>query len=149
MATGFWDSQGVIYIEYLKKGKTVTGLYYAELLGRFAAELQNIRPHLAKKKVLFHHDNAPAHISALAKAKLVELGYELLPHPPYSPDVAPCDFFLFPNLKKSLAEQKLASNEEVVAATEAYFADLEKTYFSDGLKKLEQGQVYRAKRRLC
>jgi len=41
--------------------------------------------------LLFHHDNAPA----LAKAKLVEWGYELLPHPPYSPDLAPCDFFCF------------------------------------------------------
>jgi len=40
-------------------------------------------------------------------------------------------------LKKSLAGQKFASNEEAVAATEAYFADLEKTYFSGGLKKLE------------
>jgi len=57
-------------------------------------------PHLAKKKVLLDHDNAPAHTSALAKAKLVELGYELLPDPPYSPDLDPCDFFLFPNLKK-------------------------------------------------
>jgi len=100
-----------------------------------------IRPHLAKKKVLFHHDNAPAHTSALAKAKLVELGYKLLPHLPYSPDFAPCDFFLFPNLKKSLAGQKFASNENVVAATEAYFADLEKSYFSDGLKKLEHRWV--------
>jgi len=61
---------------------------------------------------------------------LVELGYELLPHPPYSLDLAPFDFFLFPNLKKSLAGQKFSSNEEVVAATEAYFADLEKKYFS-------------------
>jgi len=91
-----------------------------------------IRPHLAKKKVLFHHDNAPAHTSALAKAKLVELGYELLPHPPYFPGLAPCVFFLFPNLKNSLAGQKFASNEEVVAATEAYFADLEKTSFQTG-----------------
>jgi len=141
MATVFWDSQGVIYIDYLEKGKTVTGLYYAELLGRFDAELQKKRPHLAKKKVLFHHDNAPAHTSAVATAKLVELHYELLPHPPYSPDLAPCDFFLFPNLKKSLAGQKFESNEEVIAATEAYFADLEKTYFSDGLKKLEHRWV--------
>jgi len=47
MATVFWDSQGVIYFDYLEKGKTVTGLYYAELYGRFAAELQKTRPHLA------------------------------------------------------------------------------------------------------
>ncbi|EFN78485.1 Histone-lysine N-methyltransferase SETMAR, partial [Harpegnathos saltator] len=77
----------------------------------------------------------------LATVKLVELGYELLPHPPYSPDLAPCDFFLFPNLKKSLAGQKFEPNEEVIAATETYFADLEKTYFSGGLKKLEHRWV--------
>ena len=81
--------------------------------------------------MLFHHDNAPDLASVVATAKLVELGYELLPHPPYSPDLAPCDFFLFPNLKKSLAGQKCESNEEVIVATETYFADLQKTCFSD------------------
>jgi len=137
MATVFWDSQGVIYIDYLKKGKTVTGLYYTKLLGCLAAEVQKIRTHLAKKKMLLHHYNAPAHTSALAKAKSVELGYELQTHPPYSPDLALCDFFLFPNLKKSLAGQKFASNEEVVAATEAYFVELKITNFSDGLNKFK------------
>jgi len=47
----------------------------------------------------------------------------------------PCDLFLFPNLKKSRTGQKFASNEEVVATTDA--KDLKKTYFSDGLIKLE------------
>lgn len=137
MATVFWDSQGVIHIDYLEKGKTITGRYYADLLGRFDVELKKKRPRLAKKKVLFHHDNAPAHTSAVAMAKLVELRYELLSHPPYSPDLAPSDYFLFPNLKKSLAGKRFGSNEEVIAATEAYFAALEKIYFLDGLKKLE------------
>ena len=70
-------------------------------------------------------------------AKLVELGYELLPHPPYSPDQAPCNFFLSPNLKKSLAGQKFESNDEVIAATETYFSDFKKTCLSDGLKEFE------------
>jgi hypothetical protein len=56
-------------------------------------------------------------------------------------DLAPCDLFLFPNLKKSLSGQKFESSEEVIATTKAYFADLEKTYFSDVLKKLEHGWV--------
>ena len=93
MPTIFWDSQSVIYIDYLEKGKTVTGPYYAELLSRIEAEFQKKRPHLAKKKILFHHDDASPHIPAVSTAKLVKLGYELLPHPPYSPDLAPCDFF--------------------------------------------------------
>ena len=53
MATVFWDSQGLIYIHYLEKGKMVKGLYYAELLGRFDAKLQKKLPHLAKKKSVF------------------------------------------------------------------------------------------------
>ena len=96
----------MIYIDYLEKGQKITGLYYAELLGRFDTESRKKRPHSEKKKILFHHENAPAHTSAIATAKLVELGYELLPHSPYSPDLAPYDFFLSPNLKKSLAGQK-------------------------------------------
>ena len=73
--------------------------------------------------------------------KLVELHYKLLPHPPYSPDLALCDFCLFPNLRKSLTRQKFESSEEVITAMGAYFTDLEKTYFSDGLKKLEHRWV--------
>ena len=74
-------------------------------------------------------------------AKLVELDYELLPRPPYSPVLASYDFCLFPNFKKSLAEQKFESSEKVIAAMEAYFADLEKTYFSDGLKKSDSAEI--------
>ena len=50
MATVFWDSQGVVNIDDLEKDKTVTRFYYAELLGRFDAELQKKQPHLEKKK---------------------------------------------------------------------------------------------------
>jgi len=137
MATVFWDTQGIVHIDYLEKGKTVTGQYYADLLDRFDIALKEKRPRLARKKVLFHHDNAPAHTSAVAVAKLVQLRYEVLPHPPYSPDLAPCDFFLFPSLKRSLAGKRFWSNEEVIAAAEAYFASLDKKFFLEGLKKLE------------
>lgn len=138
MATVFWDAKGIIHVDYLEKGKTITGAYYAALLDRFDAELRQKRPGLARKKVLFHQDNAPAHKSAVAMAKLDELGYELVDHPPYSPDLAACDFFLFPNLKKWLGGRRFASNDEVIAETSHYFEELEKTYYSDGIKKLEK-----------
>ena len=69
---------------------------------------------------------------------MVKLRYELLPHPPYFSDLAPCDFFLFPNLKKWLGGKKFTSNEEVIAETEAYFAEFDKSYFSEGLKKWQK-----------
>lgn len=137
MATVFWDSKGIIHIDYLPKGQTITGEYYCNVLEQFDKNLKEKRPHLARKKVLFHHDNAPAHSSAIATAKLVELRYELLPHPPYSPDLAPSDFFLFPNLKKWLGGKRFTSNEEVISETEAYFAEFDESYFLSGLEKLE------------
>ena len=54
-------------------------------------------------------------------SKLNELKFELLPHPPYSPDLAPSDFFLFPNLKKYIGEKKYKSNAEVENAVNQYF----------------------------
>lgn len=71
-------------------------------------------------------------------AKINELNYDLLPHPPYSPDLAPSDFHLFPKLKTFLGGQKFATNDEVIAAVEAYFAGLERSHFMEGITSLER-----------
>jgi transposase len=71
------------------------------------------RPHL-KKKVLFHQDNRLCHKSIKTTAKLHELGYELLPFSPYSPDLASSDLFLFADLKKMLAGNKSSTNPKVI-----------------------------------
>lgn len=137
MATVFWDAHGIVSLDFLEKGKTITGQYYAELLDKLNDAIRTKRPHLAGKKVLFHQDNAPAHNSMVAMAKLHQLRYELLPHPPYSPDLAPSDFFLFPNLKRYLRGKRFYSNAEVIAETTEYFASFEKSYYSDGIGKLQ------------
>lgn len=123
MATVFWDCHGIILIDYLEKGRTITGTYYASLLDQLKEKIAEKWPHLQKKKVLFHQDNAPSHRSAIAMAKIYELGIELLDHPPYSPDLAPCDFFLYSKLKVALGRQKFLSNEEAINYVNEYFAE--------------------------
>ena len=61
-------------------------------------------------------------------------GYELIPHPAYSPDLAPSDYFLFPNMKKDIRGRHFRSNEEVVAAVEE---GQRQGFFSSGLMALE------------
>ena len=73
-------------MDFLKRGLPIAGQYYSELLDRFNEKLKETRPHLAKKKMLFHHDNAPDHSSGNFADILHELRQELLPHSPYSPD---------------------------------------------------------------
>jgi histone-lysine N-methyltransferase SETMAR len=85
-----------------------------------------LRLYYKKKKTIFHQNNALAHKTVLAMEKLRDLHYELLEHPPYSPDLAPSDFFLFPKHKLFLAGQRFSWNQEANAAVEGYFADLTK-----------------------
>jgi histone-lysine N-methyltransferase SETMAR len=122
----FSDAEGIFFIDYLEKGETITEEYYSNLL-----------PSLQKKRIIFHQDNAPTHKSVLAMGKLRDLHYELLEHPPHSPDLAPSDFCLFPKLKLFLAGQRFSSNQEAIAAVEGYFADLTKNHYRDGIMALE------------
>jgi histone-lysine N-methyltransferase SETMAR len=69
--------------------------------------------------------------------KLRDLHYELLKHPPYSSDLAPSHFCLFPKLKLFLTGQCFSSNQEATAAVERYFADLTKNHCGDGIMTLE------------
>jgi len=94
---------------------------------------------LQKKEIIFHQESAPTHKSVLAMGKLSDLHYELLEHPPCSPDLAPSDFFVFPKLKLFLAVQRFSSNQEAIAAVEGYFADLTKNHYIDGIMALEHG----------
>ena len=73
---------------------------------------------------------------AVSMAKFHDLRYELLPHPPYSSGLAPSDHFLFSNLKKWLGGKRFYSNDEIISQT--YFEDLEKSYFLEGIQKLEK-----------
>ena len=101
MASVFWDAKGVIMVDYLQKGATINSDYYCILLRRLREELKTKRPGMLTKRVLFHQDNARVHTSSQSMAEIHNCGFELLPHPPYSPDLAPSDFHLFPNLKKT------------------------------------------------
>ena len=78
------------------------------LLYRLSAEIKKKRPYTQKKKVLFHQGNAPCHKSMRTMVHLNELGFELLPQPPYSPDLAPKNYWLFADLKKMFQERDLA-----------------------------------------
>jgi len=99
MVSVFWDAEGILFIDYLEKGKTITAEYYSNLLTRLDKKNREKRPGLQKKKIILYQDNAPAHKSVLAMGKLKDLHYKLLEHPPCSTDLAPSDFCLFPKLK--------------------------------------------------
>jgi len=72
------------------------------------------------KGALFLHDNAPAHRALATQKKLAFLGFQCLDHPPYSPDLAPSDYHLFPGLQKQLKCRNFSSDAAVIAAAETW-----------------------------
>ncbi|GFV43189.1 mariner Mos1 transposase [Trichonephila clavipes] len=135
MSTVFWDSHGVNLIDDLQKGKTIMGAYNTSLLDKLKTELAEKRQHLQRKKILFHQDNAPSHTSVVAMVKIYEIRFELLDHPPYSPDLAPSDFFLFLHLKIALRGERFSSNEEAITFVNNCFAEKNSQYYLDGLQR--------------
>ena len=137
MAFVFRYSSGILFIDYLEKGKKINRDYYCALLDRLQEEITRKRPHLLKKKYIFLHENAPAHKSIKTLAKINELRFELLSHPPYSPDFAPSDFYLFPNLIQWLHALRFTLNEDVKWETNVYFGGLDKFYYKRGTEMLK------------
>jgi len=136
LASVFWDSKGVLMIDYLERGKTVTGVYYAELIQKLLSAIKEKRPGKLSDGVLLHHDNTPAHTSAVSVATIRECGFELLSHLQYSPDLAPSDYHVFRSLKDSLCGQRFGCDEEVVHATNDWFKLQDEKCFVDGVKSL-------------
>lgn len=136
MATVFWDTEGILLIDYKDRGVTITGQYYASLLDRLKEAIKEKRRGKLSKGVLLLHDNAPVHTCHVATAAIHRCGFEKLNHPPYSPDLAPSDYYLFPKMKKELRGKKFGDDEEVKSAISAYFDSQDKSFFFDGINKL-------------
>ncbi len=103
MVLVFFDAKGVIYTNHVPKGKTVNAEYIKKALARFLKVFKSKRPIMASQEWFLHWDNVPVHTAAMVQEYLAAKGVKTLRHPPYSPDLAPADFFLFPRVKTELA----------------------------------------------
>jgi transposase len=88
--------------------------------------------------VLFLHDKAQAHQALATRKELTCLGFHYLDHPPYSPDLAPSDYHLFPELKKHLKNRHVSSKNEVIFAAEIWLDGQCYVFFLSYLQKLEK-----------
>ena len=96
----FFDSTGMIYMHWIPIGQTVNNQYYVEVLREFRKRFRRKRLALFKSgQWHLHQDNTPVHNSILVPHYLTKMGINTVAQPPYSPDVAPCDFCLLPKLR--------------------------------------------------
>ena len=116
----FWDQDGIFFIDYLPKGQTINVDFYLSLLVQLKDILKKKRCGNFTKGVLFLHDSTSAHRALATQRKLAYLGFRFLDHPPYSPDLAPSDYHLFPGLKNQLKGRHFSSDSEVIAAADIW-----------------------------
>ena len=104
-----------IYYELLKPNETITGERYRTQLIRLIRALQEKRSQYEQRyeKVILQHDNARPHVAKPFTTYLETLKWEVVPHPPYSPDIAPPDYYLFRSMAHGLADQQFRSYEDI------------------------------------
>ena len=106
------QSQGIVHKEFIPPGQTVNQTFYREVLERLRERVARVRPGIARTWML-HHDNAPCHTAVSINEFLAEKSIPVVPQPPYSPDLSPCDFFLFPRLKNHLKERHFGTVDNI------------------------------------
>ena len=137
MMIPFFDSMDIIYIHWVPTGITVNKEYYIEVLREFRKTFRRKRPELFESgQWHFHQDNAPVHKSILVTDYLTQMGIKTVPHPPYSPDLAPCDFWLFPKLKKNLRGNLYSTIEDMKEAVTRVLNTLTQEDFQGAFQKL-------------
>ena len=118
MCTVFWDRKGVLLVDLLPQGSTII----ATDLKKLRRAMQNKRRGMLSRGVVMIHDNARPHTAAATQNVITTFGWEQFDHPPYSPDLAPSDFHLFPHLKSFLAGQRFHNDNEIKEAVTTCFA---------------------------
>lgn len=134
MLSVWWDVQGVVMFELLPRNVNVTAAFYCEQLQRLSAEIHRMRPQLGQ--VRFLHDNARPHTALITRDTLLKLGWEVLPHPPYSPDLAPSDYHLFRSLQHFLKGKVYENDDMIENDMRAFFEGHPPSFYADGIRQL-------------
>ncbi len=112
VASMFWDAEGGNYGNFQQMGITINSYYYCTLLRHLREELKEWK----RWRAVFFciRTGAPPHKVSTTHETLHDCGFELLRYPPCFSDLAPLDFFLFPDLKKDLNGRRFDSDDAVI-----------------------------------
>ena len=116
MLTVVWNPHGFHVVKVLPKGCKWTSQYYIE---NILPEICALRVAGDRRRLVVHADNARPHVSRKVKEYLEGQSLRTAPHPPYSPDLAPSDFFLFGDVKRMLQGSEFQATEELLEAVVA------------------------------
>ena len=119
MITVWWSEIGIIHYRFLPPGETIKALSYCREIAVF--KIAKNLPSTSESQRTNSYDGAKPHAAEMAQKKLHELG-EILPHPAYSPDLAPTDYYLFKH-QDNFIQGKIFENQEALENCVSQFFD--------------------------
>ncbi len=150
----FMDSKGVVYREFVPRGQGITKEIYLGILKRLCEAVHCRRPQLwfqtaghnlrggrarrRRPNFVLHHDNAPAHRGDIVVNWLNQTHTSRLLHPPYSPDIAPCDFWLFERIKRTIKGQVFNSLREVQDQVDQVIGQIPAEEFAFAMRRMRE-----------
>lgn len=139
LVTVWWSSRGLIYYRFLPAGQTINADLYCQYLQEMHQELLLKQPALAnRKQPIILHDNARPHTARKTLQIIQDLGYEILAHPPYSPDLSPTDYHFFRHLNNALHGKQLTNREEAIKEFQTFIDSKDEEFYSRGMNKLKE-----------
>lgn len=123
----FFDIDGLVHHEFVPPKTKVTSDFYCQVLACLRERIRKARPHFwpnSSFKIL--HDNASVHTAHHTVTRMMETDMTEIEHPPYSPDLAPCNFWMFPAIKKQLKGQQFRTIPQLQAAVVAALQGFDK-----------------------
>ena len=136
MSTVFWDRKGIPSIDWFPDKTTINSDYYLSELRELREVIKRERRGKLSKGILLQHDNARSHVSYQTKDAIRRFGFECLPHPPYSPDLAPSDHWLFGEMKRPLRGKRFSDFKQLEREINHWVGGTPPEFFATGIDKL-------------
>lgn len=137
LASVFWDSKGLLLFDVLPPNVTLNSEIYCGQIEKLEDAIQSKRRRPCKDHY-FLQDNARPHIATTSINKLKELGFNILSHPPYSPDLSPSDFYLFHPMKSSIRNRTFNNSVDIQNELEQWFSNRDVDFFCKAFDILPQ-----------
>ena len=132
----WWNYQGVIHYELIPGGRTINSDLYSEQLRKVCQVVRERYPALVnRRRLLLQHDNARPHTSRTTRRAIQELGcIQVLPHPAYSPDLAPSDYHMFRSMSHFLRGRRFETLDGVENGIKEFFASKSPDWYRSGIE---------------
>jgi len=139
----FWGIAGIAHHCWLPSGSSFDASFFAEeVLQPVADELDTTNKTRHQRLMLVHFDNAKPHTAKATTERMKQLRMKRTPQPPYSPDIAPSDFFLFGWLKEQLTHHQIADEDGLFEAVDEILGTLSvetiRSVFHEWIRRLER-----------